>query len=138
MKSAERKKMEEAKARARKIAAKKAEEKESRTRGEIGEFGYGVNTKVHKFLAAIKAKPQTMKQIINAKWNKDKANFYGYLPGLLKAGVIEVSDKKVISLATKKAPVKKLTDPATKAKKKKATTKKKKATTKKVAKKKKK
>ena len=64
----EKEKLKKAKTRAK----KKAEENRAKkkVRGEVGEFGYGVNTFNHRFCLAISRSAKTMAQIKEAKWNE--------------------------------------------------------------------
>jgi len=75
MTAAERKKMEEAKARAKEKAADAATKKQAGRRGEIGEFGYGTNSRMTLFCQSISKAAKTMEQIQKEKWNTKGAIF---------------------------------------------------------------
>ena len=87
LKKEERKKLEAAKARAKKAVEAKAAKK--KTRGEAGEFGFGVNTKMHLFCLSISKAPKTMEQIQKEKWNEKNAVFNSRFRQLKKAGLAD-------------------------------------------------
>ena len=87
MKKEERAKMEVAKAAAKKAAEETAAKK--KVRGEVGEFGVGVNTVLHKFCEAISQKAMTMDEVRKAKWNEKGAKFNGRFAELKKNKVAD-------------------------------------------------
>lgn len=102
----ERKKLQEAKIRAKKAAEEKAAKK--KTRGEVGEFGFGINTKMHLFCQSLSKAPKTMEQIKKEKWNDKGAKFNGRFNDLVKAGIAaKTKDGKMYIIGSIADPKKK-------------------------------
>ena len=92
MKKSEREKLQKAKAAAKKAVEEKAAKK--KTRGEVGEFGFGVNTIKHKFCASIASKPKTMKEVCAEEWNPEGRTHYGFFNELKKDKVVALNEDK--------------------------------------------
>lgn len=105
MKKLEREKLAKAKAQA-KVKAQEAAAKK-KTRGVVGEFGYGEKTLNHKFCAAISKKAMTMKQVKAAKWNDKGQSFYTCFSELRAKGIGKIDNDKKMSLVMKKSSSKK-------------------------------
>ena len=105
MDAKERKALKEAKARAAKAAQEAREKKESKTRGEVGEYGFGINTVMHKFCDAIAQKALTMDEVQKADWNKKGAVFNSRFRKLVKAGIAnKTKDGKMFVVGSKADP----------------------------------
>ena len=118
MKKNEREKLAAAKAKAKKSAEEKATKK--RVLGNTGPFGFRENTLAHQFCLAISEKPQSMKEIIEAKWNTQRANYYGYVPAMVKAGTLrKTAEGKMYIVGSPADPDAKTKKVAVKSKKKK-------------------
>lgn len=101
MKKSEREKMLKAKASAKVKAEKAAANK--KTRGVVGEFGYGEKTLNHKFCLAIQKKALTMKEVKAAKWNEKSQTFYTCLSEIRAKGLAKIDKDKRMSIKKKPA-----------------------------------
>ena len=106
MKQAEKEKLQKAKARAKKAVEEKAAKK--KTRGEAGEFGFGVNSKMHQFCLSLSKAPKTMEQIKKEKWNEKNAVFSNRFRQIKKMGIAgRTKDGKMYIIGSKADPNKK-------------------------------
>ena len=76
LRKAESDKLREVKARAKKAAEEKAANR--KVRGEVGDYGFGINTMKHKFCLSITKKAKTMTELCVEKWNPKGRTHYGF------------------------------------------------------------
>lgn len=88
MKSEEKSKLQKAKEQAKAKAKKAAEEKAKRSRGDVGPYGFGINTISHKLCVAISRKAKTMNELCSEGWNREGRTHYGFINNLIQKKVV--------------------------------------------------
>lgn len=103
MKADERKKLQEAKIRARKAVEEKQAAR--KVRGEPGEYGFSKESKMDLFCKAISKRPKTMDQIKAEAWNTKNAVFDSRFRQLINQGLAaKTKDGRMYIIGSKADP----------------------------------